>query len=449
MGAYTGPALIDLSEETTDNWRRPWSGWQDGTLAHPDSPVGGGGPGRFRSAVPHDSFSDVPASRSPVGRALDWLSLGLIDKAERVESLCKAVLRAPDFVAEYVKQEVGRSLDEILHSIVPMLVLSVATVATTTVLGGAIGAVVGALAGGVGAVPGAVAGGEIGLDVGLALLEWMGIGFLIVYVSSKLGEVLQLAGEGVQTAWDAPSHPDSISARVDQGARQLAHSVAVLVRLLLEAIVAYLLKEGFEALPSLVGKLRRSRLGQGFATWIETNWRSLVEDSRLRPAPRTKAAAAGSEEGPPTHTTEPPAKPPEPSRPPMSFPEGIPPEEGARLTQAARSTYDIKGRNVAVAESNIDGSSRMLTSVSGKASPEGTVPAPTDPMFTTKPSGAMTRAYDSEVKILEDVAKDLNPNSQGTISLYTERSPCLSCQGVIQQFQERFPGVNVIVTHGQ
>jgi hypothetical protein len=407
MGAYTGPALIDLSDDTTDDWRRTWSGWQDGTLAHPDSPAGGGGPGRFRSAMPQDSFSDTPASRSPIGRAFDWVSLGLIDKAERVESVCKAVLRAPSFVAEYVKQEVGRSLHEILDSIVPMLVLSVATVATTTVLGGAIGAVVGALAGGVGAVPGAAAGGEIGLDVGLALLEWMGVGFLIVYVTGKLGEVLQLAGEGVQTAWDAPSHPDSVSPRIDQGARQLAHSVAVLVRLLLEAIVAYLLKEGVEALPSLVGKLRRSRLGQGFATWVETNWRSLIEDSRLRPAARTKAAAAGADEGVPAHTTEPAARPPEASRPPMKFPEGIPPEEGARLTQAARSTYDIKGRNVAVAEANIDGSSQMLTSVSGKVSPEGTTLAPTDPLFTTKPSGAMTRAYDSEVKILENVGKDL------------------------------------------
>jgi len=448
MGAYTGPALTDTFEDTSDDWRKPWSGWQDGTLAHPDSPAGGGGPGRFRVAMPHDAFSDAPATRSPVGRALDWMSLGLIDEAERVEALCKAVLRAPSFVAEYVKAEVGRSLNDILHSIVPMLVLSVGTIATTTVLGGAIGAVVGALAGGVGAVPGAVAGGEIGLDVGLALLEWMGVGFLIVYVSGKLGEVLQLAGEGIQTAWDAPSRPGDVSARIDVGARQLAHSVAVLVRLLLEAIVAYLLKEGIEALPSLVGKLRRSRLGEGFAIWVERNWRSLVEDPRLRPKARTKTGVEGGEEGA-THPGEGPSEPSKPSRAPMKYPEGIPPEEGARLTQAARDTYDIKGRNVAVAETNIDGSSQMLTSVSGKASPEGTVPAPTDPLFTTKPSGAMTRAYDSEVKILEDVAKDLKPDSQGTISLYTERPPCPSCRGVIQQFQDRFPGVQVIVTHGQ
>lgn len=61
----------------------------------------------------------------------------------------------------------------------------------------------------------------------------------------------------------------------------------------------------------------------------------------------------------------------------------------------------------------------------------------------------MTRASDSGVKILENIAKDLPSDARGTISLYTERPPCLSCQGVIQAFQQRFPNVNLIVTHGQ
>jgi hypothetical protein len=139
---------------------------------------------------------------------------------------------------------------------------------------------------------------------------------------------------------------------------------------------------------------------------------------------------------------------PKPAPPPMKYPNGIPPEEGARLTQDVRSSLQLKGRNVAVAETNIDGQSQMLTGISGKASPLGSVPTPENPLFTTKPSGAMPRAYDSEVKILESVAKDLPSDAQGTISLYSERPPCLSCEGVIQQFQERFPGIKMIVTHG-
>src|SRR5207237_10813039 len=118
------------------------------------------------------------------------------------------------------------------------------------------------------------------------------------------------------------------------------------------------------------------------------------------------------------------------------------------LTQAARSSLGIQGRNVAVAEVNISGKSEVLTSISGKGSPPGTVPAPGSRLFATRDSGAMTRAYDSEVKILEDVANGLPPDAKGTISLYTERAPCLSCQGVIQQFQQKFPGINLTVTHG-
>jgi hypothetical protein len=135
--------------------------------------------------------------------------------------------------------------------------------------------------------------------------------------------------------------------------------------------------------------------------------------------------------------------------PPLKYPDGIPPAEGASLTGEVRSSLQIQGRNVAVAEVNVGGRSEMLTGVSGRASPPGTAPAPENPLFTTKASGAMTRAYDSEVKILEDVANGLPSDARGTISLYTERAPCNSCQGVIQQFQERFPGIKVIITHGE
>jgi hypothetical protein len=135
--------------------------------------------------------------------------------------------------------------------------------------------------------------------------------------------------------------------------------------------------------------------------------------------------------------------------PALKYPDGIPPAEGARLTEGVRSSLQLKGRNVAVAEVNVGGKSEMVTAVSGKASPRGTVPAPENPLFTTKPSGAMTRDYDSEVKLLEDVAKDLPSDARGTISLYTERAPCNSCEGVIQQFRDRFPGINLIVTHGE
>src|SRR6267142_295891 len=54
------------------------------------------------------------------------------------------------------------------------------------------------------------------------------------------------------------------------------------------------------------------------------------------------------EEPPPARTTQPEPKPA--PAPAMEFPNGIPPRDGARLTGAIRSSLQIEGRNVAVAE---------------------------------------------------------------------------------------------------
>lgn len=83
--------------------------------------------------------------------------------------------------------------------------------------------------------------------------------------------------------------------------------------------------------------------------------------------------------------------------------------------------------------------------------PKGTVGLPTEPQFTPTTAPAETgflRDADSEYKILEDLASKLSPDSQGTINLFTERPACLSCQGVIQQFEEAFPGVKVNLIEG-
>ncbi len=62
-------------------------------------------------------------------------------------------------------------------------------------------------------------------------------------------------------------------------------------------------------------------------------------------------------------------------------------------------------------------------------------------------------ANDSEVKILEQIAKDLPSDAKGQISLYTEQQPCASCSwldpndpGVIQQFKNAYPGIELIIT---
>ncbi|HYP52824.1 MAG TPA: hypothetical protein VEQ42_04755, partial [Pyrinomonadaceae bacterium] len=103
--------------------------------------------------------------------------------------------------------------------------------------------------------------------------------------------------------WDVRGKPRHVrAAGVDAGARKMAQGVGVFFRLLLEAVVMYLLAKGAggvaQRLPQLVAQLRRSRLGAGFARWIEHNANSLIRDPRLnrdlRPKPQAGQGGAGS-----------------------------------------------------------------------------------------------------------------------------------------------------------
>ncbi|MCC7085000.1 MAG: hypothetical protein IT427_08335 [Pirellulales bacterium] len=130
---------------------------------------------------------------------------------------------------------------------------------------------------------------------------------------------------------------------------------------------------------------------------------------------------------------------------------GIPAKEGLELVDSVRRSLHVPTtRNIALAESVIQGQPRqLLASVSGQASPLGTVESPTARLFETLNSrGAAPTVNHTEVKILENVAKDLPKNARGTINLFTERKPCDSCQHVIDQFQARFPNIKLNLTHG-
>jgi hypothetical protein len=58
------------------------------------------------------------------------------------------------------------------------------------------------------------------------------------------------------------------------------------------------------------------------------------------------------------------------------------------------------------------------------------------------------RFNDSELRVLEDLANTLPRNARGTIRLYTQRPPCSSCAGVIEQFSAMFPDLLVVLTSG-
>jgi The BURPS668_1122 family of deaminases len=115
-----------------------------------------------------------------------------------------------------------------------------------------------------------------------------------------------------------------------------------------------------------------------------------------------------------------------------------------------------RGRNIAIIDCTIEGEGGSQWAASGRKvySEVDLVPTnnpyfeATTPAYDEEPG---SRNWDPECKLLNWKAKKLNPNRvricyvSGTIVLYTEREPCSSCKGVISQFREMFPNINLQV----
>ncbi|MET0391435.1 MAG: DUF6861 domain-containing protein, partial [Polyangiales bacterium] len=247
-------------------------------------------------------------------------------------------------------------LTAILEGLIPGLLLCLALVVATTALGGAAGAAIGALAAGIGAAPGAVLGATAGLEAGLALLEGLGLAFLAFAIGKSLGEAIRLSTAAVKEAWRAIEDPPKRFFHVEHAGRTFAQALAALVRGILQGVVAFLLAKGGEAaasrVPELVAKLRQSRLGTAFATWVEQSWGRLIKNERLRPPePKTGGgggAGAGQTAAPPAAARPPaPKEPPPPAKPreepaPPKQPEKKPePTKAASRAETLQKMQDV------------------------------------------------------------------------------------------------------------
>ena len=284
---------------------------------HPQAPSGAPGPGRFRSPLPWGDPTGAPFHNRPemgpvtiVSKSIfetvtadaEWLRENIVDLTRRALAVLRAFEIARErYTAQAILKETGHGLQELVGGLLPGLLLMLAVLATTTAIGGLAGAAIGALAGGVGALPGAAAGAKVGFSVGVAILEWLGIGFLIVYIGSRLGEVATRLGDAVKVAWDAGESGNRREVDIDAAAQEIARAVAILFRLILEGIVLYLTARGIaaasERLPGLISRLKASKLGKGFAEWVEKNYKSLIEDPRLNPALREKGGGTAPSSG--------------------------------------------------------------------------------------------------------------------------------------------------------
>jgi hypothetical protein len=69
--------------------------------------------------------------------------------------------------------------------------------------------------------------------------------------------------------------------------------------------------------------------------------------------------------------------------------------------------------------------------------------------------GTWLRNTDSEYKMLNKLANDLEgktgniyPNIMGEIKIVSENPYCISCQGIVQQFNEMYPNIKLILIDG-
>jgi len=257
------------------------------------------------------------------GHDLPVHELRWIDSPAAARAIWWALRDSVPLFGPLVYQQTGEQLEQIGRGIVPALLMSIGVVAATSVLGVAVGAAIGALAGGVGAAPGAVIGGELGYDLGVAVLSLLGLGFLIAAIGAGLADLKLVAQRAVRHAINSLYVGSGCgSAEMMLAAEDFAQAEATLVKLILMGLVAWLLRRPVAAavktlatstraaasgiaagdsvgvaqanVAGLVALLRASRLGEGFAGWVESNWRELIENPRLRPKVSGPSIAAGA-----------------------------------------------------------------------------------------------------------------------------------------------------------
>ena len=295
----------------------------DGTLCRTQSPAPGSvSSGWFPSfsSIGNSISSEYQSVKTRLQSSYQNLKQGLRSDYEGARCLYQAARMAEDLAPAAILEETGYKslLKELISGLIQML----AILGAATFLGATVGGIVGAFFGGVGAAPGAVVGADLGLDLGLAVLTWLGLGFLAVSIAEGFGEMLKALRNGVEWAWYARNLQGAAEEKqVQKAAHELARTVGILVRLILQGILAYLLKkaamsstrgamstigkvqaDGAAAVSDatvaeLVGRLRSSKLGDGFADWVKNNWRDLRNNPKLKPKEAPKLAEEGGGPG--------------------------------------------------------------------------------------------------------------------------------------------------------
>lgn len=188
-------------------------------------------------------------------------ALGIAGFLERAGQLYTDFKDAIAFSGKYLPGAIAKHAEDsilgILQSLMWMAIGAVALLAITTVVGAAIGA----LAGGALAAPGAAAG----FEVGLALLDWIGLAFLVKWIGSSIARIGSTFGTFFSAVWNARGDQHAI----DAAARAFAEAIGTLVGVLLEALVMWGISAGVKA---AVPKIAETPIGRAFGKTKLGEW---------------------------------------------------------------------------------------------------------------------------------------------------------------------------------
>ncbi|ATB43318.1 hypothetical protein CYFUS_008798 [Cystobacter fuscus] len=152
----------------------------------------------------------------------------IASSAVRIGQLWDDFGRAIALSVRYLREAVGRhakkALFDVIMSLAEVVVGGIALLAIST----AVGAAIGALAGGVGVAPGAAAGFEIGLII----LEWLGLAMLLQWAAESLWNVSAAFVKFIGIVWNARGN----AAALEHAAREFAEAVALLLSALIEGL---------------------------------------------------------------------------------------------------------------------------------------------------------------------------------------------------------------------
>jgi hypothetical protein len=278
-------------------------------VPHPRSPAGAAGGGNFTCLLPagsspgSDAYKTVPGALTPkeLGLGDGWWSewWGHVERGwkasraqieewqERMAYVYAAfeLGLTPPYLMEAMAKETNIDVKGLPGAVLDGL-SSIANTLLKFTLGGA--ALGGIAAIEIGGVEGIAPGAALGFEAGLIYLEVTGLADIATYVLMSLGEVSSRLQQGIERAWNAGRNNRPFFDDIKAAGHIMAGGVAVLFRVLLEALLVYLLAKGLGKTLEMIGD---SQLGKGTAEWFEKNQNELKSNPKLKPKYKTKGGA--------------------------------------------------------------------------------------------------------------------------------------------------------------